>query len=40
MLESIFEFDEKMLPLPVVLATTALIAIFAIGIPYRVVVGF
>lgn len=40
MLETIFEFDEKTLPLPVVLATVALIAIFAIGIPYRVVVGF
>lgn len=40
MLESMFEFEEKMLPPPVVLATIALIAIFALGIPYRLVVGF
>lgn len=40
MIDSLFEFEEKTLPLPVVLATAALIAIFAIGIPYRVVVGF
>lgn len=40
MLESMFDFEEKIIPVPVVLATTALIAIFALGIPYRVVVGF
>lgn len=40
MLDSMFDFDEDVLPLPVVLATVSLIAIFAIGIPYRVFVGF
>ncbi|WP_436344362.1 hypothetical protein [Natronorubrum sp. FCH18a] len=40
MLESLFDFEEKTIPVPVVLATTALIAIFALGIPYRIVVGF
>lgn len=37
--DSLFEFEEKKLPLPVLLATAALIAIFAVGIPYRVFVG-
>lgn len=40
MLESLFDFEEEKIPLPVVAATAALIAIFAVGIPIRVVVGF
>lgn len=40
MLDSLFDFEEKAIPVPVVLAATALIAIFALGIPYRIVVGF
>lgn len=40
MIDSLFEFEEERLPLPVILATLALIAMFAIGIPYRIVVGF
>ena len=40
MLDSLFDFEEEILPLPVVLATVALIAIFALGIPYRIFVGF
>lgn len=40
MLDSLFEFDETEIPRPVALAAAALIAIFAIGIPYRIVVGF
>ncbi|SIR59568.1 hypothetical protein [Natronorubrum thiooxidans] len=39
MLDSVFEFEEEMMPLPVIAATAALIAIFAVGIPYRVLVG-
>ena len=40
MLDSMFHFEEGLIPLPVTLATVALFAIFALGIPYRVFVGF
>ena len=40
MIDSLFHFEEDVIPLPVTLATVALIAIFAVGIPYRVLVGF
>jgi len=39
MIDALFEFEEEMMPLPVMLATAALIAIFALGIPYRILVG-
>ncbi|MEY7848159.1 MULTISPECIES: hypothetical protein [Natrialba] len=35
----LFQFDEGTLPPAVLGATAALIAIFAIGIPYRLAVG-
>ena len=35
----LFEFEEEQLPLPVLLAAASLIAIFAIGIPIRVLLG-
>ncbi|WP_264373468.1 hypothetical protein [Natronorubrum aibiense] len=38
MLDALFDFEEEKMPLPVIAATTALIAIFAVGIPYRVLV--
>ncbi|AGB37600.1 hypothetical protein [Natronococcus occultus] len=37
MLEHIFGFEERKMPLPVVLSTIGLIAMFAIGIVYRLV---
>lgn len=40
MIDSLFEFEKEEIPLPVTLATAALIALFAVGIPYRLVVGF
>lgn len=40
MIDSMFHFETDRIPLPVMLATAALIAIFALGIPYRVLVGF
>ncbi|WP_275086272.1 hypothetical protein [Natronorubrum halophilum] len=40
MLDSVFEFEEEKMPLLVKFATVALIVIFAVGIPYRVLVGF
>lgn len=40
MIDSIFKFEEEKMPLLVKLATVALIAIFAVGIPYRIIVGF
>ncbi|ELY48198.1 hypothetical protein [Natronorubrum sulfidifaciens] len=39
MLDSVFKFEEEKMPLPVIAATAALIAIFAVGIPYRILVG-
>lgn len=36
MVELLFAFEKEKLPAPVVLATAALIAIFALGIPIRV----
>ncbi|WP_268257979.1 hypothetical protein [Halopiger goleimassiliensis] len=35
----LFEFEEEQLPLPVLLAAGALIAIFAVGIPLRLLGG-
>ena len=40
MIDLLFTFEEKKMPLPVILATAALIALFAIGIPIRVFLGF
>ena len=40
MIDSLFHFEEDVIPLPVMLAAAALIAIFAVGIPYRALVGF
>lgn len=40
MIDAMFDFEEGVIPLPVTLATVALIGIFALGIPYRVLVGF
>ncbi len=40
MFDSLFNFEEEAIPVPVVVATAALIAIFAIGIPFRLIVGF
>ncbi|ELZ17787.1 hypothetical protein C477_11267 [Haloterrigena salina JCM 13891] len=40
MIDSLFHFEEDVIPLPVVLAAVALIVIFAVGIPYRALVGF
>ena len=37
MLGSVFEFEERMMPLPVVLSAVGLIAMFAVGIVYRLV---
>ncbi|EMA41745.1 hypothetical protein [Halobiforma nitratireducens] len=39
MIDKVFEFEEEKIPPAVLLATAALIAIFAIGIPFRVLVG-
>lgn len=38
-MEWLFEFEEEELPTVVLLAAAALIAIFAIGIPLRVLLG-
>ncbi|WP_265111984.1 hypothetical protein [Halosolutus halophilus] len=35
MIESLFEFEQETLPPAVVLSTLALIALFAVGIAYR-----
>ncbi|WP_275040343.1 hypothetical protein [Natronococcus jeotgali] len=37
MLERVFEFETEKIPLPVILSTVGLIAIFAVGIAYRLV---
>ncbi|MFU8869829.1 hypothetical protein [Natronococcus sp.] len=37
MLEHVFAFEEKKMPLPVVLSAIGLIAMFAVGIVYRLV---
>ncbi|WP_256464800.1 hypothetical protein [Halosolutus gelatinilyticus] len=37
MIDRLFEFEEEKLPPAVVLATTALIAIFALGLAYRAI---
>ncbi|MFC4438372.1 MULTISPECIES: hypothetical protein [Natrialbaceae] len=37
MLDRVFEFEEEKMPLPVLLSTAGLIAIFALGIVYRLV---
>ncbi|WP_279387651.1 hypothetical protein [Natrarchaeobius chitinivorans] len=39
MVDILFEFEEGVLPPVVVFATAALIAIFAIGIPLRLLLG-
>lgn len=36
----LFEFEEERVPPAVLLATAALIALFAIGIPIRLLLGF
>ncbi|WP_281253855.1 hypothetical protein [Natronolimnobius baerhuensis] len=36
MVDLLFEFDEGKMPTPVFLATAALVALFAIGIPVRI----
>ncbi|WP_268892283.1 hypothetical protein [Natronorubrum halalkaliphilum] len=40
MIDSLFTFEKEKMPIPVIAATTGLIVIFALGIPYRVLVGF
>ncbi|SDR07743.1 hypothetical protein SAMN04489842_2242 [Natronobacterium texcoconense] len=40
MIDKVFEFEEEKIPPVVVFAAVALIAIFALGIPYRILVGF
>ena len=37
MLDRVFEFEEKKMPLPVFLSAAGLITIFALGIVYRLV---
>ncbi|WP_255488185.1 hypothetical protein [Natronolimnobius sp. AArcel1] len=39
MVDLLFEFEEEHMPTPVLLATAALIALFAIGIPVRLLLG-
>ncbi|ELY49642.1 hypothetical protein [Natronolimnohabitans innermongolicus] len=39
-IDSLFHFEREKIPLPVALATGTLIALFAVGVPYRVLVGF
>ncbi|AFZ73718.1 hypothetical protein [Natronobacterium gregoryi] len=40
MIDHVFEFEKEKVPSVVLFATAALIAIFAVGIPYRLLVGF
>lgn len=37
MIDRLFEFEQEMMPPAVVLATVALIAIFALGLAYRAI---
>ncbi|MDG5761110.1 hypothetical protein QA600_17400 [Natronococcus sp. A-GB1] len=37
MLEHVFEFEEKKMPLPVLVSTIGLIALFAVGLVYRLI---
>lgn len=38
MLDQLFDFEQEIIPAPVILATLALIAIFALGIAYQAIV--
>ncbi len=38
MIDQLFEFEQEIIPAPVILATVALIAIFALGIAYQAIV--
>ena len=40
MFDSLFNFEEEAIPVPVAVAAAALVAIFALGIPFRLIVGF